>query len=114
MRFPADFPHEQPLGPYVVPGTYSLVLTVNGQQYRQPLRVTLDPRVQASQADLVEQLETEKSISAQMAVSYDGYSQITRASKCRCRAEERRRVGFGQERRGRCVEVLGRSGGSNR
>jgi len=73
---PGDFPREQPLGPYVVPGTYSLVLTVNGESYRQPLKVTLDPRVHESQADLVQQLETERSISAQMAISYDGYGQL--------------------------------------
>jgi hypothetical protein len=73
---PGDFPHEQPLGPYVVPGTYSLVLTVNGQAYRQALKVTLDPRVHESQADLAQQLETERSISAQMAISYDGYGQL--------------------------------------
>ncbi|MGA8152066.1 MAG: hypothetical protein WB952_14025 [Terriglobales bacterium] len=73
---PGDFPHEQPLGPYVVPGTYSLVLTVNGQSYRQPLTVTIDPRVHASQADLAQQLEIERNISAQMAVTYDGYGQL--------------------------------------
>lgn len=73
---PGDFPHEQPLGPYAVPGTYSLVLTLNGQSYRQALKVTLDPRVHQSQTDLVQQLETEKSISAQMAISYDGYGQL--------------------------------------
>jgi photosystem II stability/assembly factor-like uncharacterized protein len=73
---PSDFPHAQPLGPYAVPGTYTLVLTVNGQSYRQPLQMTLDPRVHVSQADLEQQLETEKSISAQMSISYDGYGQL--------------------------------------
>jgi len=73
---PGEFPHEQPEGPYVVPGEYSLVLTVNGQAYRQPLTVTLDPRVHASQADLVQQLQTEESISVQMAASYDSDGQV--------------------------------------
>ena len=73
---PGDFPHEQPLGAYVVPGSYSVVLTVNGQSYRQPLTVTLDPRVRTSQADLVQQLQTEKSISAQMAITYEGYQRL--------------------------------------
>jgi len=73
---PGEFPHEQPEGPYVVPGEYSLVLTVNGQAYRQSLTVTLDPRVHASQADLVQQLQTEESISAQMAASYDSDGQV--------------------------------------
>jgi photosystem II stability/assembly factor-like uncharacterized protein len=39
-------------GPFVLPGIYSLVLTVNGQQYRAPLVVHLDPRVHTSSADL--------------------------------------------------------------
>jgi hypothetical protein len=73
---PGKFPRELQPGPFVVPGEYSLVLTVNGQTYRQPLTVTLDPRVQASQSDLVKQLTLETSISDQMAVSYDAYEQV--------------------------------------
>ncbi len=74
---PGDFPREQPLGFYAVPGTYSLALTVNGQTYRQSLTVTSDPRVPASQADLVAQFDTERSISSQMSASYDGFEQVT-------------------------------------
>ena len=77
---PGKFPRELQPGPFVVPGEYSLVLTANGQTYRQPLTVTIDPRVQASQADLVEQLNVETSISDQMAVTYNGYDQV-RASR---------------------------------
>jgi hypothetical protein len=39
-------------GPFVLPGIYSIVLTVNEQQYRAPLVVQLDPRVHTSSADL--------------------------------------------------------------
>jgi photosystem II stability/assembly factor-like uncharacterized protein len=39
-------------GPFVLPGIYSVVLTVDGQQYRAPLVVQLDPRVHTSSADL--------------------------------------------------------------
>ncbi|MGH8169844.1 MAG: WD40/YVTN/BNR-like repeat-containing protein [Steroidobacteraceae bacterium] len=39
-------------GPFVLPGIFSIVLTVNGQQYRAPLVVQLDPRVHTSSADL--------------------------------------------------------------
>jgi len=73
---PGGFPRDIQPGPFVVPGEYSLVLTVNGKSYRQPLTVTLDPRVHASQSDLVQQLETEKSVSAQMTASYDGADQV--------------------------------------
>jgi photosystem II stability/assembly factor-like uncharacterized protein len=39
-------------GPFVLPGIYSVVLTADGQQYRAPLVVQLDPRVHTSSADL--------------------------------------------------------------
>jgi photosystem II stability/assembly factor-like uncharacterized protein len=39
-------------GPFVLPGIYSVVLTVDGQQYRAPLVVQLDPRIHTSNADL--------------------------------------------------------------
>jgi len=39
-------------GPFVLPGIYSIVLTVDGQLYRAPLVVQLDPRVHTSSADL--------------------------------------------------------------
>jgi photosystem II stability/assembly factor-like uncharacterized protein len=73
---PGEFPRELQPGPFVVPGEYSVVLSVDGKTYRQPLTVTLDPRVHVSQSDLVLQLDTEKNVSAQMAASYDGYEQV--------------------------------------
>ncbi|MCU1284326.1 MAG: hypothetical protein JWO13_676 [Acidobacteriales bacterium] len=74
---PGETPREQPLGPLVTPGEYTVALTVGGQTYKQPLTITLDPRVHVSQADLVLQLNAEKSISAQMAATYDGSDQVT-------------------------------------
>jgi photosystem II stability/assembly factor-like uncharacterized protein len=41
-----------PLGPFVVPGQYTVRLTVDGQAYTQPLSVIMDPRVQTSAAGL--------------------------------------------------------------
>jgi len=69
---PGEFPRELQPGPFVVPGEYSLALTVNGKTYRQPLTVTIDPRVQVSQSDLMQQLDVETSVSDQMAATYDG------------------------------------------
>ena len=43
-------------GPFVLPGIYRIVLTVDGQQYRAPLVVRLDPREHVSTADLRELL----------------------------------------------------------
>lgn len=51
----AAVPHRTPLvpqGPLVVPGTYSVRLTVDGKGETQPLRVKMDPRVHISQAEL--------------------------------------------------------------
>lgn len=73
---PGETPHDQPMGALVVPGQYTVALTVNGQIYRQPLTITLDPRVKVSQADLQQQLDAEKSISAQMSATYDSVESL--------------------------------------
>jgi len=73
---PGEFPRDLQPGPFVVPGEYSLVLTVDGKTYRQPLTITPDPRVHASQSDLVQQLNAEMNISAQMSATFDGYEQV--------------------------------------
>lgn len=44
-----------PTGPWVLPGTYNVRLTVNGQSYEQPLTVRMDPRVQTPLAELERQ-----------------------------------------------------------
>jgi photosystem II stability/assembly factor-like uncharacterized protein len=46
--------------PWAVPGDYTVVLTVAGQSYTAPLNVKMDPRVQASTADLARQFELSK------------------------------------------------------
>ena len=38
--------------PWVMPGTYTLKLTVNGTSYSQPLNIKMDPRVKTSAEDL--------------------------------------------------------------
>jgi photosystem II stability/assembly factor-like uncharacterized protein len=45
-----------PHGPRVVPGEYQLKLTVDGTSFTQPLKVEMDPRSQATTAELNEQL----------------------------------------------------------
>jgi photosystem II stability/assembly factor-like uncharacterized protein len=51
-------------GPFALPGIYSVVLTVDGQQYRAPLVVQLDPRVHTSSADLSALLTFSQSLCA--------------------------------------------------
>jgi len=50
----------EPTSPWVVPGDYVAVLTVNGKSQTQPLPVKIDPRVKASTADLAQQFDLSK------------------------------------------------------
>src|ERR1700683_3008083 len=70
---PEDTPREQTLGPLAVPGQYEAVLIANGVLMKQPFTISLDPRVQVSQADLVKQLEAGNKITAGLAASYKTY-----------------------------------------
>ena len=47
----------QPTSPWIMPGKYTAVLTVDGQKYSQALTVEMDPRVKTSLADLQKQFE---------------------------------------------------------
>jgi len=46
-----------PSSPWVLPGAYTVRLTVDGQSHTQPLTVKMDPRVRTSQAVLQQQLD---------------------------------------------------------
>ena len=52
--FYAGFP---PVGPTVMPGNYTIKLTVDGKTYSQPLELKMDPRVKVSEADLQKQTD---------------------------------------------------------
>ena len=41
-----------PLGPWVLPGTYTVTLTVDGRAYSRPLNVNMDPRAEITPAGL--------------------------------------------------------------
>jgi len=47
----------EPRGPFVLPGTYTVRLTVDGLTYEQQLTVKMDPRVTTSQGELARQHE---------------------------------------------------------
>lgn len=54
---PRNTPKE-PRGPWVLPGAYTVRLTVDGRAYTQPLVVRMDPRVNVPATALARQLET--------------------------------------------------------
>jgi photosystem II stability/assembly factor-like uncharacterized protein len=69
-------PINQPPGPLAVPGKYEVVLTVDGQTYRQPLVIAVDPRVHPAPGDLEAQLDLARMFDAWMNSSYHSYSEV--------------------------------------
>jgi photosystem II stability/assembly factor-like uncharacterized protein len=69
---PYDTPAD-PRGPFVVPGHYTVELTVAGQTYRQPLIVLRDPRETTPASAFAAQLALEQQIMAGMRESYQAY-----------------------------------------
>jgi hypothetical protein len=51
-----------PQGPLVLPGTYTVTLTVDGRKFTQKVKVTNDPRSPASARDLSEQHEVQMTL----------------------------------------------------
>src|SRR5208283_3557644 len=47
---------------WVMPGNYTLVLTVDGQKYSQPMTVQMDPRVKTPVADLQKQFDLSQQV----------------------------------------------------
>jgi hypothetical protein len=78
---PGLTPRDQPRGPLIAPGKYTVELRYGSQTLRQPLTIELDPRVQASQSDLIEQRDLALQISRGMRSSYDAYQQVTALRK---------------------------------
>jgi len=56
----------QPTSPWVLPGSYTVVLTANRKSYSQPLTVKMDPRVKTSAADLSQQLQLSQRLYTQL------------------------------------------------
>lgn len=67
----AAVPHNTvpaPSGPWVMPGQYTVVLTVNGKSYSQPLTVKMDPRVKTLQPALAQQFNQSKQLYSQLLI----------------------------------------------
>jgi hypothetical protein len=78
---PGDTPRQQPQGPLVVPGKYKAELRYANQTLQQPLTLELDPRVRASQSDLVEQRDLALQASQGMKASFEAYHQVAALRK---------------------------------
>ena len=63
----------EPEGPFVLPGDYTVALTANGKRYAAPLKVTEDPRVKVSVADLQASLALSQRIAPALAEAALGY-----------------------------------------
>jgi photosystem II stability/assembly factor-like uncharacterized protein len=72
---PGDTP-ASPEGPLVIPGVYTLKLTVDGKSYTQQVTVKNDPRSPASAADLRAQYELQVKLYDGTRQSWEGYRQV--------------------------------------
>jgi len=70
-----------PQGPLVLPGTYTVRLTVDGQTASQPLTVRMDPRIHTSPADL-------ETLHAAAVALYDSLNQVAGADLAAHSVEE--------------------------
>ena len=65
-----------PLGAWVLPGNYTVRLTVDGKSYSEPLVVKMDPRIKTSLADLRKQFEMQSGSADGMNKSFDALGQV--------------------------------------
>ncbi len=74
----AAVPHDTPrfpLGPTVLPGTYSVRLTVDGKTSTAPLTIKMDPRVKTSAAALQKKFQAETRLASLMTETAQGLLQ---------------------------------------
>lgn len=65
-----------PLGAWVLPGNYTVKLTVEGKSYTQPLAVKMDPRITTPLADLRKQFEMQSASVEGMNKSFEALAQV--------------------------------------
>ena len=65
-----------PQGPYVLPGTYTLKLTVAGKSQTVPLEIKLDPRVKVSQADLQKRFDLQMKVREDIETLHSSVNQL--------------------------------------
>ncbi len=65
-----------PLGAWVLPGNYTVKLTVDGRSYTRPLTLKMDPRIKTSLEDLRRQYAMQLGASQGMDESYEALEQV--------------------------------------
>jgi photosystem II stability/assembly factor-like uncharacterized protein len=65
-----------PLGAAVLPGQYSVILSVDGKKYTQTLQLRMDPRVKTSAEDLRRQFELDQNIADALHQDYEALQQV--------------------------------------
>jgi hypothetical protein len=65
-----------PLGAAVLPGTYTVKLTAEGQSYTQPQTIKMDPRVKTSFEDLEVQFDMDTHIADAMHRDFDASAEV--------------------------------------
>ncbi|HWF86973.1 MAG TPA: hypothetical protein VG222_19085, partial [Vicinamibacterales bacterium] len=75
-----DTPRE-PLGVIALPGTYSVVLTIEGRTFTQPLTVKMDPRVSTTPLALSQQFSLANRLVKMMNESYAAWQQASGVAK---------------------------------
>jgi photosystem II stability/assembly factor-like uncharacterized protein len=103
---PHDTPAE-PRGPWVVPGTYIVKLTVDGKTLTEPLVVKMDPRVKSAPASIQQQFTLAKRV-------YDAVADLQQAKGKIADAEQRARSSGDSERAERLAALAGAGGGGGR
>jgi hypothetical protein len=71
----------EPKGPWVVPGTYTVRLTVNGKPSTQPLTVRMDPRIKSGPLALREQFTLSKRLYDAVVSIQERLPQVTEAQQ---------------------------------
>jgi photosystem II stability/assembly factor-like uncharacterized protein len=70
-----------PLGPFVLPGRYTLTLSAGGRTQSRPLEVRMDPRLSVDAAALAEQLRLSQAIDSTLQLAWSASDAIERATK---------------------------------
>ena len=73
---PGQTPRSTVVGPMVPPGKYTVRLSAGGQVLTREVQVVADPRVQATQADLLAELEQEQRMTSGLAITFEAFNRI--------------------------------------